>query len=117
MTLTSTADHATDLGYLLHKYPDKVQSFDLAVGRATVCYPEATDERCTVALLLEVDPIGLMRGAKGRAEGFALAQYVNDRPYAASSLMAVASVGTSTRGRSRWRRASGGDRRRTKTYG
>lgn len=90
ITLTSTADHATDLGYLLHKHPDKVQSFDLAVGRATVCYPEATDERCTVALLLEVDPIGLVRGAKGRAEGFALAQYVNDRPYAASSLMAVA---------------------------
>lgn len=90
LTLTSTADPATDLGYLLHKHPDRVQTFDLPVGHAHVFYPEATDERCTVALLLEVDPIGLVRGRRFGGEGFALSQYVNDRPYAASSMLAVA---------------------------
>ncbi len=93
-TLTSTAAGATDLGYLLHKHPDRVQTFELPVGTATVCYPEATDERCTAALLLEVDPIGLVQrkrgGGQGGPDGFVLGQYVNDRPYAASSLLAVA---------------------------
>ncbi|WP_328806635.1 3' terminal RNA ribose 2'-O-methyltransferase Hen1 [Streptacidiphilus fuscans] len=87
---------ATDLGFLLHKHPGKAQSFSTAHGRAHVFYPEATAERCTAALLLEVDPIALVRrgrGSKGRggsSPDFALAQYVNDRPYAASSLLAVA---------------------------
>ncbi len=90
LTLTSTAGHATDLGYLLHKHPDRMQTFDLPVGRAHVFYPEATDERCTVALLLEVDPIGLVRGRRFAGDGFKLSQYVNDRPYAASSMLAVA---------------------------
>lgn len=57
LTLTSTADSATDLGYLLHKHPDRVQVFDLPVGRAHIYYPEATSSRCTVALHVEVDPI------------------------------------------------------------
>ena len=91
LTLTSTAPDATDLGFLLHKHPDRVQSFQLAFGTAHVFYPEAGPDRCTVALLLEVDPIRLVRGSgKGRGEGFALAQYVNDRPFAASSQLAVA---------------------------
>ncbi|HEY3545086.1 MAG TPA: 3' terminal RNA ribose 2'-O-methyltransferase Hen1 [Propionicimonas sp.] len=91
LTVTSTATSATDLGFLLHKHPAKVQSFDLSVGRAHVFYPEATDERCTAALLLEVDPIALVRGKAGdQRSGFSLAQYVNDRPYAASSMLAVA---------------------------
>ncbi|HST83584.1 MAG TPA: 3' terminal RNA ribose 2'-O-methyltransferase Hen1 [Kineosporiaceae bacterium] len=84
---------AIDLGYLLHKHPSRAQSFDLPVGRAHVFYPEATAERCTAALLLEVDPIALVRGrrfAAPGAEAFSLAQYVNDRPYAASSMLAVA---------------------------
>jgi 3' terminal RNA ribose 2'-O-methyltransferase Hen1 len=93
LTITSTSPEASNLGYLLHKHPDRAQSFDLPVGRAHVFYPEASAERCTAALLLEVDPIALVRGrrfAAPDAEAFSLAQYVNDRPYAASSMLAVA---------------------------
>jgi 3' terminal RNA ribose 2'-O-methyltransferase Hen1 len=91
LTITSTAIPATDLGFLLHKHPGKVQGFDVSVGRAHLFYPEATEERCTAALLVEVDPLGLVRGRRlGGSEAFSLAQYVNDRPYAASSMLAVA---------------------------
>ncbi len=82
--------HATDLGFLLHKHPDKAQAFDTSTGTAHVFWPEATDERTTVALLLEVDPIALVRGKGRRDTGFSLGQYVNDRPYAASSMLSVA---------------------------
>ncbi|MFI5708571.1 3' terminal RNA ribose 2'-O-methyltransferase Hen1 [Kribbella sp. NPDC051620] len=82
---------ATDLGFLLHKNPARPQSLEVAGGTAHVLYPEATAERCTAAVLLEVDPIALVRSGRGRSsEGFTLGQYVNDRPYAASSLLAVA---------------------------
>lgn len=92
LTLTTTRAPATDLGYLLHKHPDKVQSFDIAAGSAQVFYPESTDERCTAALLLDIDPVALVRGRNGGhgRDGFSLGQYVNDRPYAASSMLAVA---------------------------
>ena len=93
LTITTTRQPATDLGFLLHKHPDRVQSFRQPSGQAHVFYPAATADRCTAALLLEVDPVGLVRGrARGQApaEGFALGQYVNDRPYAASSLLAIA---------------------------
>jgi 3' terminal RNA ribose 2'-O-methyltransferase Hen1 len=91
ITLTTTASPATDLGYLLHKHPDRPQSAAVSVGTAHVFYPEADAARCTAALLLEVDPIALVRGRKAAAgEGFALGQYVNDRPYAASSMLAMA---------------------------
>ncbi|MGX1133864.1 3' terminal RNA ribose 2'-O-methyltransferase Hen1 [Streptomyces glaucescens] len=85
---------ATDLGYLLHKHPGKTQAFSTSYGTAHVLYPEADDQRCTAALLLEVDAVALVRRGKGKGRGgapdAALAQYVNDRPYAASSLLAVA---------------------------
>ncbi len=87
---------ATDLGYLLHKHPDNAQTFSTSYGTAHVLYPEASAERCTAALLLEVDAVALVRRGKGKGKGrggapdAALAQYVNDRPYAASSLLAVA---------------------------
>ena len=91
LTITTTRAPASDLGFLLHKHPSKAQSFDVSVGTVHVFYPEATDEKCTVALLLEVDPIALVRGRKGpSSEAFSLGQYVNDRPYAASSMLAVA---------------------------
>ncbi len=88
LTITTTRAPATDLGYLLHKHPDRPQSFATSAGEAHVFYPEATPERCTAALLLEVDPIALVRGHK-HSDG-ELAQYVNDRPYAASSMLTVA---------------------------
>ena len=90
LTLTTTHRPATDLGYLLHKHPDRVQQFKQPFGTATVFYPETTDERCTVALVLEVDQVRLARTLGRRAADFSLAQYVNDRSYAASSLLAVA---------------------------
>jgi len=90
LTITTTAEPATDLGYLLHKHPGSPQAFEVSAGVAHVFYPEATRTRCTAALLLEVDPVGLVRGRGGRAaDGFTLGQYVNDRPYAASSMFAV----------------------------
>uniref|UniRef100_A0AAU2V178 Small RNA 2'-O-methyltransferase n=1 Tax=Streptomyces sp. NBC_00003 TaxID=2903608 RepID=A0AAU2V178_9ACTN len=97
LTITTTGtpeSPATDLGFLLHKHPEKAQRFSTSHGTAHVLYPEATAERCTAALLLEVDPVALVRRGRGKGRGgapdAALAQYVNDRPYAASSLMSVA---------------------------
>ena len=91
LTLSTTQSPATDLGFLLHKHPDRVQAFSLPFGKAHVFYPEATEERCTAALLLDIDPVGLVRRGRG-ASSFALAEYVNDRPYVASSFMSVALV-------------------------
>jgi 3' terminal RNA ribose 2'-O-methyltransferase Hen1 len=109
LTLTTTRKPATDLGYLLHKNPSRLQTFELSFGQAHVFYPEATDERCTAALLLDVDPVALVRGRKGsRPAGFALGQYVSDRPYASSSFLSVAIarvLGSALAGRSRGRQA------------
>ncbi|MFD7654803.1 3' terminal RNA ribose 2'-O-methyltransferase Hen1 [Actinosynnema sp. NPDC059797] len=85
LTLTTTHRPATDLGHLLHKHPDRAQSFSTSSGIAHVFYPRADEEECTVALLLEVDPVALVR-----KPGSTLTQYVNDRPYAAGSLFTVA---------------------------
>jgi 3' terminal RNA ribose 2'-O-methyltransferase Hen1 len=89
LTITTTHRPATELGFLLHKHPERVQSFSTSFGRATVFYPEASEERCTAALLLTIDPVGLVRRDQGPGT-FALAQYVNDRPYVASSFLSVA---------------------------
>jgi 3' terminal RNA ribose 2'-O-methyltransferase Hen1 len=89
LTISTTHSPATDLGYLLHKNPQRVQTFDLSFGKAHVFYPEAAPERCTAALLLDVDAVALVRGVRNR-EGRTLAQYVNDRPYVASSFLSVA---------------------------
>ncbi len=89
LTLTTTHRPALDLGFLLHKHPDRFQSFELSFGKAHVFYSEATPERCTACLLLDIDPVGMVRG-KSADQGFLLGQYVNDRPYAASSFSSVA---------------------------
>ncbi|WP_400190652.1 3' terminal RNA ribose 2'-O-methyltransferase Hen1 [Hymenobacter sp. B81] len=91
LTISTTHQPATDLGYLLHKNPSRLQSVELAYGTAHIFYPEATPTRCTAALLLDIDPVGLVRNHRGPAgEGFALEQYVNDRPYVASSFLSSA---------------------------
>src|SRR5919206_895278 len=91
LTITNTHAPATDLGYLLHKSPYRAQSFPLSFGQAHVFYPEARPEQCTAALLLDIDPVGLVRNRRGPSgEGRALEQYVNDRPYVASSFLSVA---------------------------
>ncbi len=89
LTISTTHRPANDLGYLLHKHPDKFQSFDLSFGKAHVYYPEVGAERCTACLMLDVDSVGMVRG-KNPDQSFLLGQYVNDRPYAASSFMSVA---------------------------
>ena len=91
LKISTTYAPATDLGYLLHKHPARMQSFALTFGKAHVFYPEAHAEKCTAALLLDVDSVALVRRPHGRsAENFALAQYVSDRPYVASSFLSVA---------------------------
>lgn len=107
LTISTTYQPATDLGFLLHKNPYRFQSFNLAFGRADVFYPEADSHRCTAALLLNIDPVGLVRPKPGTSSAGDLhRQYVNDRPYVASSHLsvAIASVfGSALAGKSRER--------------
>lgn len=102
LTITTTMDQATDLGFLLHKHPDRVQRFEQSFGTAHVFYPDADERLCTAALLLDVDPVKLVRTRGRNTPDFSLGQYVNDRPYAASSLLASAMANvfrTAMRGR------------------
>jgi 3' terminal RNA ribose 2'-O-methyltransferase Hen1 len=107
LTLTTTHEPAADLGYLLGKNPARCQSFPLSFGQVHVFYPEVSPTRCTAALLLDIDPVGLVRNRRGPSgEGQLLAQYVNDRPYVASSFLSVAIsqvYGSALAGRSRER--------------
>jgi 3' terminal RNA ribose 2'-O-methyltransferase Hen1 len=90
LTITSTYKPALDLGYILHKNPFRCQSFNLPFGKALVFYPQATNDQCTAALLLDIDPIELVRGRRRRDSSMPLEQYVNDKPYTCSSFMSVA---------------------------
>ena len=87
LTISTTYQPATDLGYLLHKNPVHLQTFTLNFGQAHVFYPEASADRCTMALALDIDTIKLVRG---KDKSISLDQYVNDRPYVASSFLSVA---------------------------
>ena len=101
LTIRTTHRPATDLGYLLHKNPARAQAFALPFGQAHVFYPEATEEACTAALLLDIDPLGLVRGP-----GASVSDYVNDRAYASSSFLSVAIarvLGTALSGQSKER--------------
>src|SRR5258708_29036651 len=105
LTISTTYSPATDLGYLLHKNPAQVQHFEIPFGVAHIFYSEATTERCTANLLLDIDPVALIRDRKGHAH-FTLDQYVNDRPYVASSFLSVALsrvYGTAMNGKSKER--------------
>ncbi|SRR5260221_7780612 len=109
LTSTYTGQPAADLGYLLHKSPSRIHSSELAFGNVRVFSPEATPERCTVALVMEIDPVGLVRNRRGPSgETRALEQYVNHRPYTASSFLSVAiarTFGTAMSGKSKERQA------------
>lgn len=85
LTISTTHQPASDLGFLLHKHPDRAQSVPISAGTAHVCYPRADEQECTAALLIELDPVAMVRDHRG-----GLTQYVNDRPYAAGSQLAVA---------------------------
>ena len=101
LTISTSHQPATDLGFLLHKHPDRFQSFDLSFGNCHVFYSNADESRCTFNLLLDVDPVEMARGKK-RKQNFALAGYVNDRPFVASSFMSTAIsqvLGTALAGR------------------
>jgi hypothetical protein len=84
LTIRTTHKPATDLGFLLHKHPDHVHAREFPFGTATVFYPEATADACTAAVLLDVDPVGMVRGRGGKSG--AQDQYVNDRPYVRNRL-------------------------------
>jgi 3' terminal RNA ribose 2'-O-methyltransferase Hen1 len=107
LTISTTHQPATDLGFLLHKNPGRHHVAEFGFGTAHVVYPEATAERCSAAVLVDVDPVGLVAGRHTPATSrFALAHYVNDRPYASSSFLSVALgrlFGTAMSGRSKER--------------
>jgi len=89
LTITYTGENAADLGYLLHKNPSRPQTSEFNFGKVHVFYPEISANRCTAALLLDMDPLDLARGKQGSAGG-GLFDYVNDRPYVSSSFMSTA---------------------------
>jgi 3' terminal RNA ribose 2'-O-methyltransferase Hen1 len=107
LTISTTHQPATDLGFLLHKNPSRQHVAEFGFGTAHVLYPEATGERCSAAVLVDIDAVGLVRDTRNLAASrFALAHYVNDRPYAASSFLSVALgrlFGTAMSGRSKER--------------
>lgn len=90
LTISTTHFPADDLSFLLHKHPAKIQSVNISSGKALIFYPEVSAEKCTAALLLDIDTVGLVRSAGPKGNDFALEQYVNDRPYVASSFMSAA---------------------------
>lgn len=91
LTITYEGENTDELGFLLHKNPNRAQQFELSFAKAYVFYPEVSNERTTAALLLDIDPIVLARGKVGSRDG-GLFDYVNDRPYAASSFMSNAII-------------------------
>jgi 3' terminal RNA ribose 2'-O-methyltransferase Hen1 len=90
LSITHRSQDAADLGHLLHKHPARLHETALGFGIARVFYPAASPAETTAVLAVEVDPVGLVRSDGARQGGWALGQYVNDRPYAASSFLSVA---------------------------
>jgi 3' terminal RNA ribose 2'-O-methyltransferase Hen1 len=90
LSITYRGPSAADLGYLLHKHPDRFQEFSLTVGKAHVFFPHVSPDACTAALVLDIDPLELAKRRRLHRSAFALEPYVNDRPYVASSFLSVA---------------------------
>lgn len=103
LTITYKGEEAENLGYLLYKNPNRHQVFELNHGMAYVFYPEVSREKTTAALLLDINPLDLTRRREG-GNGEGLFDYVNDRPYVASSFLSVAIAkvfGTAMTGKSK----------------
>src|SRR5437867_4113037 len=121
LTITSTAVPATDLGFLLHKNPANVHQVSLPFGDVHVFYPEASDERCTAAMLISVNPVELVRVARKPLrttdpEGQSHAARSSNPPLrpAAGSRRREALLHRAGRGRKAsapWRRLAGGTSR------
>jgi 3' terminal RNA ribose 2'-O-methyltransferase Hen1 len=90
LSITNKGPDADALGYLLHKNPANVHTSSLAFGEAFVFYPDTPEGECTAVLLVEINPIDLVRSKGARQANWALGQYVNDRPYVASSFLSTA---------------------------
>lgn len=90
LTISTTYKPATDLGYLLHKNPNRCQSIKLSFGLTHIFYPVAEENKCTAAILLDIDPVEMVRGKRKQRSSMPLEQYINDRPYVASSFLSVA---------------------------
>lgn len=85
LSITCRHQPATDFGYLLHKNPNRNHQIELSFGDAWCVFPRADEQECTAAVLLDVDPVKLVRG-----QASSIGQYVNDRPFTANSLLCTA---------------------------
>lgn len=88
LTLTCSAPDAPRFGFLFGKHPDSLFERPFSLGTVRVFYPQVTPDAVTLAVQVEVDPVALVRRPGGGVGG--LDQYVNDRPYVASSITSVA---------------------------
>lgn len=91
LEITTSHQPATDLGYLLHKHPDRLQTVDISGGVAHVFYPVADAQNCTACLVLDINPVELVRNKQANA-AFLQEHYVNDRPYTSNSFLSTAIV-------------------------
>ena len=87
LTLACSGKDAPDLSWLLHKRPNRLQAFDLPYGKAFVFFPEYTETRSVVSLLLEINQEALNDLCKNKEGEF---QFVNPRQFLSSSLLSGA---------------------------
>src|SRR5262245_57118435 len=81
LTITNTTPPAADLARRLHREPGRSHAVEVPTGRAHLFFPEATAERCTAAVLLDIDPLAEAAGPPPLA-----------RAYTASALLGLAVV-------------------------
>ena len=105
LTIKTTHQPATDLGFLLAKNPAHCQTFPLPFGQAHVFYPVAQEGDLHSSFAGRLGSGGPGTRSEGPfPAGGGLGQYVNDRPYVASSFLSVAIAqvyGSALRGQSK----------------
>ncbi|PKK89266.1 MAG: 3' terminal RNA ribose 2'-O-methyltransferase Hen1 [Candidatus Wallbacteria bacterium HGW-Wallbacteria-1] len=89
-TISTSTQPTETLSYLLHKHPAKYQLFNLSFGNVHVFYLENSDQICTAAMVLDIDTVDMVRSRHLMKGDAPLYQYINDRPYVASSFLSVA---------------------------